>query len=90
MKTRSLGLAFAALLAFVPVHGSAEEKAGSATPSNSTKPARVPSNRPASAPRRYARNHLRRHACWDAFPIYWPSYHRHHLGWRRTAWLGWF
>lgn len=90
MKTRSLGLAFSALLAFAPVRGSTEEKAGSAAPSNSTKPARDSSDRPASVPRRAARSHLRRHAYWDAIPIYWPSYHRHHLGWRRTAWLGWF
>ena len=106
MKTRSLGLAFAALLAFAPERGSAKETAGSAAPSNSTTPARDSSDRPASVlrapivpktseatearPRRYARTHLRRHAYWDEFPIYWPSYHRHHLGWRRIAWLGWF
>ena len=114
MKTRSLGIAFAALLAFAPVRGSAEEKANTAAPSNAATPAADPSDRPANTPRpsivpkttdvapapttettsrkprRYAKKHSRRYAYWEPFPVYWPSYHRHHLSWRRVAWFNWF
>lgn len=114
MKTRSLGIAFAALLAFAPVRGSAEDAASPAAPVNTSSPAASPGDPPASVPRpaivprtvegaapaatettarkprRYARKHYRRYAYWEPFPIYWPNYHRHHLGWRRVAWFGWF
>ena len=108
MKTRSLGIAFAALLAFAPVRGHAEGAANA--PANAATPT---SDRPADAPRpsivpktaegtpsptteptvkkrRSAKKQLRRYAYWEPFPIYWPSYYRHHLSWRRVAWLGWF
>jgi hypothetical protein len=49
MKTRSLGIAFAALLAFAPVRGSAEDAASPAAPANAATPAA--SDRPASMPR---------------------------------------
>lgn len=51
MKTRSLGIAFAALLAFAPVRGSAEGTANAAAPANAATPASGPSDRPASVPR---------------------------------------
>jgi hypothetical protein len=114
MKTRSLGIAFAALLAFAPVRGNAEDTTNAAAPANAATPAAGPSDRPPSVPRptivpkisenatapatettsrkprRYARKHLRRYAYWEPFPVYWPSYHRHHLTWRRLAWFSWF
>lgn len=114
MKTRSLGIAFAALLAFAPVRGSADAMANSAAPADAAAPAKNPSDRPASVPRpsivpksteaarapatetstrksrRYAKKHLRRYAYWEPLPIYWPSYYRHRLTWRRVAWFGWF
>jgi hypothetical protein len=115
MKTRSLGIAFAALLAFAPVRGSAEDAASPAAPTNTATPAAGPNDRPASVPRpsivpktteaapapvasettaskphRYARKHYRRYVYWEPFPLYWPSYHRHHLSWRRVAWFNWF
>lgn len=51
MKTRSLGIAFAALLAFAPVRGSAEDAASPAVPANTSSPAASPSDPPASVPR---------------------------------------
>jgi len=51
MKTRSLGIAFAALLAFAPVRGSAEDAAAPAAPANSATPAAGPNDRPVSVPR---------------------------------------
>jgi hypothetical protein len=114
MKTRSLGIAIAALLAFAPVRGSAGETADAAAPASAATPASDPAERPASVPRpslvpktseaalapptestprkprRYAKKHLRRYAYWEPFPVYWPSYHRHHLTWRRIAWFDWF
>jgi hypothetical protein len=113
MKTRSLGIAFAALLACAPVRGFAEDAASPAAPANAASPAADPNGRPASVPRpsivpktvegadpavtettrkprRHARKHYRRYAYWEPFPIYWPSYHRHHLSWRRIAWFHWF
>jgi hypothetical protein len=111
MKTRSLGIAFAALLAFAPVRGNAGQTANAAGPANAATPA-DPGDRPASAmrpsivpkaseaapaaeitprkPRRYAKKNLRRYAYWEPFPVYWPSYHRHHLTWQRIAWFNWF
>ena len=111
MKTRSLGIAFAALLAFAPVRGNAGQPANAAAPANAATSA-DPGDRPASVPRpsivpkageaapaiettlrkprRYARKNLRRYAYWEPFPMYWPSYYRHHLSWRRVAWFGWF
>ena len=114
MKTRSLGIAFAALLAFAPVRGSAEDATSPAAPANASLPAASPGDPPASVPRpaivprkvegavpattdatprkarRYARKHYRRYAYWEPFPVYWPSYYRRHLSWRRVAWFGWF
>ena len=111
MKTRSLGIAFAALLAFAPVRGSAQDAATSAAPANSATPAAAPSDPPTSVPRpsiapktaepattdamprkkrRYARQHYRRYAYWEPFPVYWPSYYRHRLNFRRVAWFSWF
>jgi hypothetical protein len=114
MKTRSLGIAFAALLAFAPVRGSAGESPNTAASANAATPASDSGDRPASAPRpsivpkageaasapatettprkprRFAKKHLRRYAYWEPFPVYWPSYHRHHLAWRRIAWFDWF
>jgi hypothetical protein len=115
MKTRSLGIAFAALLAFAPVRGSAQDAATSAAPANSSAPAATPGDPPKNAPRpsivpktaepasapavndatprkkrRYARNHYRRYAYWEPFPVYWPSYYRHRLNFRRVAWFSWF
>jgi hypothetical protein len=114
MKTRSLGIAFAALLACAPVRGHAEDGASSTAPANAASPAKSPGGRPVDVPRpsilpktvegaapaatdatprkarRYARKNNRRYAYWEPFPIYWPSYYRHHLGWRRVAWFGWF
>jgi len=111
MKTRSLGIAFAALLAFAPVRGSA---ANTTAPADAATPATDPGNRPASVPRpsiapkageaapapatettprksrRSAKKQLHRYAYWEPFPVYWPSYHRHHLTWRRIAWFDWF
>jgi hypothetical protein len=49
MKTRSLGIAFAALLAFVPARGSAN--ASPAAPANTSSPAVNPGDRPVSVPR---------------------------------------
>ena len=112
MKTRSLGIAFAALLAFAPARGSAEGATSPAVPANA--PAANPADRPTSVPRpsiapksaegtapaatdamprksrRHAKKQYRRYAYWEPFPIYWPSYQRHHLSWRRVAWFGWF
>ena len=110
MKTRSLGIAFAALLAFAPARGHAQDGASSAAPANAASPAKSPVDvpRPSILPktvegaapttteatprktRRYARKNLRRYAYWEPFPMYWPSYYRHHLSWRRVAWFGWF
>ena len=114
MKTRSLGIAFAALLACAPVRGFAEEAASPSAPANASSPSAKEGDRPASVPRpsivpntvegaapattettarkprRYARKHYRRYAYWEPFPVYWPSYYRHHLSWRRVAWFGWF
>jgi hypothetical protein len=114
MKTRSLGIAFAALLACAPVRGFAQDAASPAAPANAASPAPGPNDRPASVPRpsivpktvegaapvetettarkprRHARKHYRRYAYWEPFPVYWPSYHRHHLSWRRIAWFNWF
>jgi hypothetical protein len=108
MKTRSLGIAFAALLAFAPVRGQAEgatnAPANAATPTsdrpaNAPRPsilpktaesAPAPATEPAVKRRRYAKKQLRRYAYWEPFPIYWPSYYRHHFSWRRVAWFGWF
>ena len=39
MKTRSLGIAFAALLAFAPVRGNAEDTTNAAAPANAATPA---------------------------------------------------
>jgi hypothetical protein len=47
MKTRSLGIAFAALLALAPVRGSAQE----ATSPAAASPAATPADPPASVPR---------------------------------------
>jgi hypothetical protein len=114
MKTRSLGIAFAALLAFAPVRGNAEDAASPVAPANAAAPAASTGGRPVDVPRpsilpktvegaapataeatprkarRYARKHYRRYAYWEPFPIYWPSYYRHQLNWRRVAWFGWF
>ncbi|HKU06720.1 MAG TPA: hypothetical protein VJR30_11690 [Bradyrhizobium sp.] len=103
MKTRSLGIAFAALLACAPVRGNAEQAAApanAATPAASVpRPPIVPDTTQSTAPatettvrkpRRHARKHNRRYAYWEPFPVYWPSYHRHHLTMRRVAWFGWF
>ena len=113
MKPRSLGIAFAALLAFAPVRGNAGQAANPAA-ANPATPAADPGGRPISVarpsivpntgeaapapasettprkPRRYAKKQLRRYAFWEPFPVYWPSYHRHHLTWRRIAWFDWF
>ena len=52
MKTRSLGIAFAALLAFAPVRGNAaEEGANTAAPANAATPASGPNDRPTNVPR---------------------------------------
>jgi hypothetical protein len=114
MKTRSLGIAFAALLACAPVRGFAEDAASPAAPANAATPAAGPNDCPTSVPRpsilpktvegaapaatetnvrkprRAARKHYRRYAYWEPFPVFWPSYHRHHLSWRRVAWFNWF
>jgi hypothetical protein len=108
MKTRSLGIAFAALLAFAPVRGHAEgaanAPANAATPTSdrpadaprpsivpkTAEGAPAPTTEPAMRKRRSAKKQLRRYAYWEPFPIYWPSYYRHHLSWRRVAWFGWF
>src|SRR5206468_11335393 len=50
MKTRSLGIAFAALLACAPVRGFAEDAASPAAPANAASPAAGPNDRPASVP----------------------------------------
>jgi len=50
MKTRSLGIAFAALLAFAPARGNANA-ASPAAPADTSSPAVNPGDRPASAPR---------------------------------------
>jgi hypothetical protein len=113
MKTRSLGIAFAALLACAPVRGFAEDAASPAAPANAATPAAGPNDRPTSVPRpsilpntvegaapaatetnvrkprRAARKQYRRYAYWEPFPVFWPSYHRHHLSWRRVAWFNW-
>jgi hypothetical protein len=105
MKTRSLGIAFAALLAFAPVRGNAREAANTAAPANAATPAADPTERAASVPRpsilssdettprkprRVAKKNPRRYAYWEPFPMYWPSYHGHLLSWRRLAWFNWF
>ena len=51
MKTRALGIAFATLLAFAPVRGSAEDAASPAAAANSSSPAASPSDPPAGVPR---------------------------------------
>ena len=51
MKTRSLGIAFAALLAFAPVRGSAQDAASPPAAANTASPATSPSEVPASVPR---------------------------------------
>ena len=51
MKTRSLGIAFAALLAFAPVRGSAQDAASPASSANTTSPATSPGEAPPSVPR---------------------------------------
>jgi hypothetical protein len=51
MKTRSLGIAFAALLACAPVRGFAEDAASPAAPANTSTPAASPGDPPASVPR---------------------------------------
>jgi hypothetical protein len=51
MKTRSLGIAFAALLACAPVRGFAEDAASPAAPAKAATPAAGPNDRPASVPR---------------------------------------
>jgi hypothetical protein len=51
MKTRSLGIAFAALLAFAPVRGSAEDAASPAAPAKAATPATNRDDPPASVPR---------------------------------------
>src|SRR5947207_13085240 len=100
MKTRSLGIAFAALLAFAPARGFAQDAASPAAPAKASAPAAGTSDPPASVPRpsivpktaepavndatprkkrRYARNHYRRYAYWEPFPVYWPSYDPHRL-----------
>jgi hypothetical protein len=55
-----------------------------------TMPAPAASETTVRKPRRYARKHYRHYAYWEPFPIYWPSYHRHNLAWRRVAWFNWF
>jgi hypothetical protein len=115
MKTRSLGIAFAALLAFAPVRGSAQDAATSAAPANGSAPAAAPGDPPKNVPRPsivprtaepaaapaatdatprkkrgYARQHYRRYAYWEPFPMYWPNYYRHRLSFRRVAWFSWF
>jgi hypothetical protein len=115
MKTRSLGIAFAALLACAPVRGFAEDAASPAAPANAPTPTASPGAPPPSVPRpsivpnstvegaapaatdgslrkprRQARKNSRRYAYWEPFPVYWPSYHRHQLSWRRVAWFSWF
>jgi hypothetical protein len=50
MKTRSLGIAFAALLAFAPVRGNAGQTAGTAAPANAATSA-DPGERQTSVPR---------------------------------------
>ena len=52
MKTRSLGIAFAALLAFAPVRGNAAEDAANTTaPANAATPAAGANDRATDAPR---------------------------------------
>ena len=51
MKTRSLGIAFAALLAFAPVRGSAQDAASPAAPAKASAPAAGQSDPPPSVPR---------------------------------------
>ena len=51
MKTRSLGIAFAALLACAPVRGFAQDAASPAAPANAASPAGSTGNPPASVPR---------------------------------------
>jgi hypothetical protein len=51
MKTRSLGIAFAALLALAPVRGSAQDAASPAAPAKAATPAAGLSDSPASVPR---------------------------------------
>src|SRR5256885_9422786 len=51
MKPPSLGIAFAALLAFAPVRGFAEDAASPAAPANAATPAAGPSDRPPSVRR---------------------------------------
>ncbi|KJC61526.1 hypothetical protein UP10_06505 [Bradyrhizobium sp. LTSPM299] len=38
--------------------------------------------------RRYAHRHYRHFAYWEPFPIYLPSFHRHHISWSRISWFG--
>jgi hypothetical protein len=38
--------------------------------------------------RRYVRQHYRRYAYWEPFPVYWPHIHRHHFYWSRISWFG--
>lgn len=108
MKTRSLGIAFAALLAIAPVRSGAEAAANANAPAagQSGHPDSVPrptllpkatASTPAPTtessprkPRRHARKHVRHYAYWEPFPIYWPSYQRHHFSWRRLNWFAWF
>jgi len=51
MKTRSLGIAFAALLACAPVRGFAEDATAPAAPTNSSAPTASPSEPPKNAQR---------------------------------------
>jgi hypothetical protein len=112
MKTRSLGIAFATLLAIAPARGFAQDAAAPAAPAAT--PVTSPGDPPASVPRpsivpkqtedaapaatdvkprkarRYARNHYRRYAYWEPFPVFLPNLHRHHISWRRVAWFRWF
>ena len=104
MKTRSLGIAFAALLAFAPVRGHAEGAANA--PANAATPT---SDRPADAPRpsivpktaegapapttepaMRKRRSAKKQLRRYAYWEPFPIYYRHHLSWRRVAWFGWF
>jgi hypothetical protein len=87
MKTRSLGIAFAALLALAPARSSAQDTASPAAPSTSS-PAANPADPPASVPRPSI---LPKHA-EDAAPVatdakprkarrYARKHYRHHAYW---------
>ena len=66
-------------------------------PANVPRPSIAPKTaEPAAAPaaepaprrhRRYTRQHYRRYARWEPFPIYLPHFHRHGINWNRIPWF---